>query len=220
MTRLLSTAAISLAVLTAGCVLTTHQLSEVGEAVTDEAIVGVWEEQPDSEFDSGARICLQRHKNGLYLRRDLDSGDQHSYPFRLFKIGDVTYLEEDAAEFEALNGKTLSERAQEAKQEANTHATNFFPARCERRGEWIAVWLADRTVIDRLIKDEELAGRPGVGWLGAAEITSTAAELAACLEKHSDEIYRVNDPGPLQRRVYRRVSTHVPDEMSDSKSKP
>jgi hypothetical protein len=217
MMRLLSIAtAISIAVLTAGCVITTHKLSEVGEAVTDEEIVGVWEEQPDPVFGDGGRIAIDHYKNGLYVHRDIDSGDQHSYPFRLFKIGDVTYLEEDVAEA-LINGKALGEVT---KQEANTQAANFFPARCERRGEWIAIWLADRSVIDRLIKDGELAGRPGVGWLGTAEITSTAVELAACLKKHSDEIYAVNDPRPLQRRVYRRVSTQVPAKVSESQSTP
>jgi hypothetical protein len=218
MMRLLSIAtAISITLLTAGCVLTTHKLSEVGEAITDEEIVGVWEEQPDSEFGSGTRIALDKYKNGLYLHRDLDSGDQHSNPFRLFKIGDVTYLEEDAAEALAINGKASGEVT---KQEANTQAANFFPARCERRGEWIAIWLADRSVIDRLIKDGALSGRPGVGRLGTAEITSTAAELAACLKKHSDEIYAVNDPRPLQRRVYRRVSTHVPAKSTELTTSP
>ncbi|QDT72502.1 hypothetical protein [Lacipirellula limnantheis] len=216
--RLLSIAtAISLAVLTAGCVFTTHKLSEVGQAVTDEAIVGVWEEQSDPEFGSGGRIAIEHYTNGLYLHRDLDSGDPHSNPFRLFKIGDVTYLEEDLAECAALNGKVLVEAA---KQDPNTPPGNLLPVRCERRGEWIAVWLADQTVIDRLIKDGELVGTPGVGWLGTAVITSTAVELAACLEKHSDEIYRMDDPRPLQRRIYRRVSTQVPAEVSDSKRKP
>ena len=216
--RLLNIAtAISIVVLTTGCVFTTHKLSEVGEAVTDDEIVGVWEEQPNSEFSSGARISLQQYKNGLYLHRDLDNGDQQSYPFKLFKIGEVIYLEEDIAETLAINGEAPGEGA---KQEANTHAANLFPARCERRGEWIAVWPADRTVIDRLLKDGELAGHPGVGWLGTSEITSTAAELEACLKKHSDEIYAVNDPRLLHRRVYRRVSTQVPAEASEPTSAP
>lgn len=216
--RLLSTAtAISLVVLTAGCVFTTHKLSEVGEAVTDEEIVGVWEEQPDPVFGKGGRIAIDNHKNGLYLHRDLDSGDPHSNPFRLFKIGDVTYFEEDLAEYAALNGKVWVEAA---KQDPNTPIGSILPARYERRGEWIAVWLADRTVIDRLIKDGELAGSPGVGWMGAAVITSTPVELAACLEKHSDEIYRVNDSQLLQRHVFRRVSTKVPAEVSDAKRTP
>ena len=218
MMRLLSAAtAISLAMLTAGCVFTTHKLSEVGEAVTDEEIVGVWEEEPDPEFGDGGRIAIDLYKNGLYLHRGLDSGDPHSHPFRLFKIGDETYLEEDLAEYAASNGHVQVEAA---KQDPNTPPGNMLPVRCERRGEWIAVWLADRTVIDRLIKDGELAGSPGVGWLGTAVVTSTAAELAACLEKHSDEIYRVNDPRPLQRRVFRRVSTQVPAEVTDTKTKP
>jgi hypothetical protein len=218
MMRLLNiVAAISIAVLTTGCVFTTHKLREVGEAISDDEIVGVWVEQPNSEFGSGGRIAIDHYKNGLYLHRDLDNGDQHSYPFRLYKIGDVTYLEEDVAELLALNGETPGEVA---RQEPNTHAANLFPARCERRGEWIAIWLADRSVIDRLIKDGELAGRPGVGWLGTSEITSTAAELEACLKKRSDEIYAVNDPQLLHRRVYRRVSTQIQAEVSESESTP
>jgi hypothetical protein len=208
MTRWLTTLTVlSIAMLSIGCVRTTHTLSEVGEKVADDEIVGVWESEEDPIFKDTHRVAIQQHRDGLYLYRDLDRADEDLVPFRLIKVADVTYLEVDELEWVALNEKVPGEAE---KGESAGQALNLFPVRWERRGEWIAIWHADRTVIDRLLKGGKLTGRPADGWLDFASITSTAAELAACLEENSDEIYAISEPKPHERIVYRKVFAQAP----------
>jgi hypothetical protein len=215
MTRLLLTLVVSMAML-GGCVLTTHKLSELGETVADDEIIGVWQAQ-DSLFNNTNHIAIQKHKDGFYLERDLDRADENKALFKLIKVGNVTYMECDIAEWLALSGEELGEAK---KKEWATQPVNFFPWRWERRGEWIAIWQPNRTVIDRLLKEGKLTGRASEGWLSSTAVTSSAEDLAACLKEHSDEIYAINAPQPGHRHVYRRVSAQVPATTSEPTTTP
>lgn len=217
-TRLLSAVtAFSIAMLISGCVRTDHTLSEVGETITDDEIVGVWESEQDPLFKDSHRVAIKQYQDGSYLYRDLDHADEDLVPFKLIKVADMTYLEVDELEWRALNEKVLSEAQ---KEKSASQALNLFPVRWERRGEWIALWHADRTVIDRLLKEGKLTGRPADGWLGVANITSTATELAACLEEYSDEIYAISEPRPSHRVVFRKVSAQVPAVIAEPANTP
>ncbi|WP_428304933.1 hypothetical protein [Lacipirellula sp.] len=220
MTLLFTTlTALSIAMLSIGCVRTSHQLSEVAETVTDDEIVGIWEEQ-DSVFGprESDHFVIQQHKNGCYRQHALDRRDESEGVFKLMKVDDVTYMECNLAEWLAVRGAEPSER--EVQSPADL-PINLFPCRWERRGEWIAIWLPDRAVLRRLLQEEKLTGRVEGGLIiDDINVTSSAEELAACLQKHSDEIYGVNEPPTRQRRLYRRVSAKVPAPTSETTSTP
>ena len=203
-------AAISIAVLSIGCVRTSHKLSEVGETVTDDEIVGVWELQHDSFFGPRVatekdRMCIEARDDGRYQMRSLDSRDKVVSPFSLVKAEGTTFVEVNYYEMVCLAEPTLSE---EDKKALANEPGMLFPYRWERRGEWMAVWTANRSKIDRYLNKGELVGQSMGGFIGVTGITSSAADLEAFIKNHGDEIY---DSRQVYRRISKDVSTQAPE---------
>lgn len=204
MTRLLiMLTAISTAVLTIGCVRTSHKLSEVGETVTDDEIVGVWELQHDSLFGptslrENKRIRIESCADGGYRMQDLkphENGDLIT-PFCLVKAAGGNFVEVNYYEMACLSEPALSDAD---KQKLANEQGTLFPFRWERRGDWIAVWTANRSKINQYLNSDELIGESWGGILGLTAITSTAADLESFIARHGDEIFD-------SRQVYKRIS--------------
>lgn len=221
MTRLLITlTALSIAMLSIGCVRTSHKLSDVGEPVTDDEIVGVWEQHDPIFGVADTLVCIEACADGTYLQRSLDPERENRTPFRLVKIADTTYMEVDLVEAISRGESEISES--ENKSDLLKDARMAFPIRWERRGEWIANWDADDATIEKFIAEDKLKGQSDGPWPFQTTVTSTAEELETCLENHGDEIYAaaINDSRGHLRRVFRRVSTQVPSTTQETTRTP
>ena len=220
MTRWLTTLTVlSIAMLSIGCVRTSHKLSDVGKPVTDDEIVGVWEQHDPIFGVADTLVCIEACADGTYLQRSLDSERENRTPFRLVKIGDTTYMEVDLIEAMSCDEREIGESKNTS--DLLKDARMVFPIRWERRGEWIANWEADDATIERFIAEDKLEGQSGGPWPFQTAVTSTAKELETCLENHGDEIYAaaMNDSRGHLRRVYRRVSARVPATTTETTSK-
>lgn len=214
MTRfLIALTALSMAMLSIGCVRTSHQLSEVAETVTDDEIVGVWE-QHDPIFGvlKNYRFCIEAREDGRYQMRSADPTKTEVTPFRLVSAAGAIYMEFDLIDILHEDSRKLNAVDQAAAESWCKDAHYLFPIRWERRGEWMAQWDVDIAVVERLLKEEKLNGHSSSSWPQTIGITSTAAELETCLKEHGDELYAaaMNDSSGHIRRVYRRVSTQIP----------
>ena len=201
--------AISIAVLTTGCVRTTHKLSEVGETVTDDEIVGVWEEHdPIFGVLESDRISIEACANGGYEMRSLNprKNGELVTPFCLVKAAGGIFVEVNYYEMACLSEPTLSEA--DKKKLANEPGT-LFPYRWERRGDWIALSTANRSKIDHHLKKGELVGESWGGFLGVTGITSTAADLEAFIKRHGDDVFD-------SRQNYKRVSKDVSRQVNQA----
>ena len=224
MMRLLNVvAAVSIAVLSTGCVRTSHKLSEVGETVTDDEIVGVWEKHdPIFGVRESDRICIEARDDGRYEMRSIDPSKAGVTPFRLVNAADGVFMEYDLHEMLYEDAFKLKEKDLKATQSLMKEAGFLFPARWERRGEWMAQWDPDSAVVNRLIQEGKLKGHSNGNWPLEIVVTSTAEELETCLKEYGDEIYAaaVNDSRGHLRSVYRRVSTQVPAKPTELTTSP
>jgi hypothetical protein len=223
MTRWLTTlTALSIAMLSIGCVRTSHQLSEVGETVTDDEIVGVWEKHDPIFGVSQDRICIEARDDGRYQMLSEDPTKTEVTPFRLVRAAGATYMEFDLDELLHVDASKLNEADQAAAESWCREAHYLFPIRWERRGEWMAQWDADIEVVERLLKEEKLKGHSGSSWPQTIAITSAAVDLENCLKEHGDELYEaaINNSRGYLRSVYRRVSTQVPTKNTELTATP
>jgi hypothetical protein len=204
--------AVSMAMLLSGCVRTSHTLSEVGEKVTDDEIVGVWELQHDSLFGptslrESERICIKSRADGGYEMRSLKPRENGELitPFCLVEAAGMNFVEVNYYEMVCLSEPTLSDA--DKKKLAKEPGT-LFPYRWERRGDWIAMWTANRSKIDQYLNKGELVGESWGGFFGFTGITSPAADLEDFIKKHGDEVY---DTRQVYRRISKDASTQAPE---------
>jgi hypothetical protein len=205
MMRLLNAMTVlSMVMLLSGCVRTSHKLSEVGETVTDDTIVGVWELQHDSLFGptslrENKRIRIESCADGSYQMRDVKPGENGDLitPFCLVKAAGGNFVEVNYYKMACLSEPTLSDAD---KQKLANEPGTLFPFRWERRGDWIAVWTANRSKINQHLNKDELIGESWGGIFGLTAITSTAADLETFIARHGDEIFD-------SRQVYKRISS-------------
>jgi len=182
------------ALATAGCVRATHQLSEVGKVVTDDEIVGVWEFQdPVFGADKDHRLKVEALENDCYRYTCTEGASTESVDFRLVEAAGATYFEVIGC---SRDGQSDKEKTSQMS----------FPARWERRGDWVAVDAVNVKAIDRLVRKKTLAGKSEPGfWFPKVIVTASAKDLETFLTKHGDSVF-------AERAIYRKVNS-APTEL-------
>ena len=174
---------------TAGCVVTTASLREVGVPASDDGLCGVWElvRRPEPfGATKGPRYQITRDDQGEYfIQEHLHDGESEKDPMGVVELNGTVYAQTGSDEVVEESG---SEDA----------AGYFFPYRLERRGDWLAISRSSHDALNQALADSGLQFQEGRWTL----VDCSPQELADFLTKYGNKIY-------TERYVYRRVSDAV-----------
>lgn len=174
-----------------GCVRVTHPLSEVGKAVTDDELVGVWELQdPIFGPKKDDHLRIEAMGDGRYRFSDSEEdATKEAVVIKSVAAAGANYFEIESCILDGADDKLMK-------------SLLSFPVRWERKGDWIAVGVVNANVVERFVSEgKELSGKSkSESWLPDVTVTASAEELERFLSKHADEVYK-------SRSIYRKVTS-------------
>jgi hypothetical protein len=167
---------------TTGCVRVEHPLSEVGEVITDDAIVGSWQLQDPLFGPSKDNIEITALGDGIYR---WSNGGSTYHEFKIVRAAGADYLE-------------VVRCVQNGAEDIVLASIMSFPTRWERRGDWMRLEYPSN--LEKFVGEgKSLTGSvSSEPWFSTGTVTSSAAELEAFLTEHAGEAYR-------QQSVWRKT---------------